>query len=452
MPKSGPKMTFFTVRATLVGGETGAAGWRFRDQRVAEAKFKEVCGPLCKEAWLIRWSDDRFIRGKKQVFLERHWTFKIGLDTTERLLGKVHVLENGSSETDDPEARIFAVTEEQGINDLSLSLIQGKPSHNLHEIEIDFDSPADDTGIHVLVDPQKIKSDEGYCRFELRFAKASYRGKRLRVSNPDLLSPYHNLVLSCLWNTRERWEDGENTYGWSTDYRNIGSVDLKRAQTMADMLRKIQDIEETFPFRPKSFGEYVVVVAQRLGLNPDSLGCLVINDEEGERTEEWTRYALLESTELRIATDEAIARWTQSHPPSTKPRIFVVSDESAIVEAIPQMLVAKGFDARGSLSHRNGSWNYEAVLRDAAEFQPTVLFIFYNCHLCPKFDNLDLPSRLLRRFLFAKVLISRVGDAVSVRPDVLEYLEQSGREVHIVDVPFEIDKILPIFEADSEAE
>ena len=99
-----------------------------------------------------------------------------------------------------------------------------------------------------------------------------------------------------------------------------------------------------------------------------------------------------------------------------------------------------------------GSWNYEAVLRDAAEFQPTVLFIFYNCHLCPKFDNLDLPSRLLRRFLFAKVLISRVGDAVSVRPDVLEYLEQSGREVHMVDVPFEIDKILPIFEADSEAE
>jgi hypothetical protein len=85
-------MAFFTVRATLIGGETGAVRWRFGDRKLAEEKFKEVCGPLCAEAWLLYWTDDPSRRGTKEVYLERHWDPQAGLDCSKKLWGKAEQL------------------------------------------------------------------------------------------------------------------------------------------------------------------------------------------------------------------------------------------------------------------------------------------------------------------------------------------------------------------------
>jgi len=439
-------MTFFTVRATLVGGETGASGWRFGDRRLAEAKFREVCGPLCTEAWLLRWTDVPSIRGKKEVYIELHWTFRAGVDSAQELLTTVHVLEDSETSLDlaDQGARVLAAVDNADrVSDISLELVRSPSVHNLREIEIDFDAPPDDSHILVFVAPERITADRASCDLELSFVKVS---PRLKVSPPDVASPFSGLRLRCQWNAGGDWADDEVTYGWSTDYRDVGTVDLKRAECMIQMLRKIREIEATFPFKPKSFGEYVVVMAQRIGLNPDSIGCI----ENQNSAEPLTRYGnkcvCLSSIELRITIDEAIARWIQSHSHPRKHRVFVVSDEPAIIEVIPSMFIARGCDAEGSLSLRNGSWAYEKVLREAAEFRPSVLLIFYNCNLCPKVDDLDLPSRLLGQFLFAKVIITRVGETVSVRDEVLEYLERCHRSFHIVDVPFEVDQILSLIQ------
>lgn len=96
-------MDFYTVRARLVDGEPAGEKWRFRDRQQAAAKFAEVCGPLCSEAWLIHWVDDASVRGRKEVVLERHWTLRGGIHVEPTSLGRVQVLDDDESlhEVDD---------------------------------------------------------------------------------------------------------------------------------------------------------------------------------------------------------------------------------------------------------------------------------------------------------------------------------------------------------------
>jgi hypothetical protein len=369
-------MALFTVRATLVGGEKGAASWGFADPVLADEKFTEVCGPLCEEAWLLHWVDDRFIRGRKEVYLQRRWTFQTGVDSSRKLLGRVNVLEKKDlkREANAPETGAPKTDETERINDLSTSLIRGDSVHNFRELDWDFDGPADDSRIHVLVDSDRITHDGEFGHFELRFAKVS---SRHNVSFPDSTSCFDNLAFRCQWNVNDRWTPGEETYGWSTDYRNVGNVGLNRAECMALTLKRIAEIEETLPFKPSSFGEYAVIMAQRLGLNPDSIGCLKSQDDSpGLHEIEAKKHARLNSSELRIAIDDAVAGRMQSFRPRRKHRFFIVSDEPAIVETVPQMFLDKGCDAVGSLSFRGGSWAYERVLKEAVDFQPKNMCIF----------------------------------------------------------------------------
>lgn len=99
-------MDFFTVRAKLIGGEPSIKKWTYRSEVQAEAKFKEVCGPLCAETWLIHWADDRSIRGKKEMVLEQHWTRRGGTEMKQESLGVVEVLDDDESllEFDDKES------------------------------------------------------------------------------------------------------------------------------------------------------------------------------------------------------------------------------------------------------------------------------------------------------------------------------------------------------------
>src|SRR5258706_5411510 len=87
------QMDFFTVRARVIGGETHTAKWMFRGKEQAAAKFKEVCGPLCEEAWLIHWAEDSSARGKKEIVLEQHWTLRGGIEKKQESLGNVKVMD-----------------------------------------------------------------------------------------------------------------------------------------------------------------------------------------------------------------------------------------------------------------------------------------------------------------------------------------------------------------------
>jgi CheY-like chemotaxis protein len=91
------QMDFFTVRAKFIGGEMQANKWMFRSREQAAAKFKELCGPLCEEAWLIHWAEGPSARGKKEVVMEQHWTLRRGMEKKQELLGNVKVMDNDES-------------------------------------------------------------------------------------------------------------------------------------------------------------------------------------------------------------------------------------------------------------------------------------------------------------------------------------------------------------------
>lgn len=436
-------MPFFSVHAALSDYHGKAASWGFKDRILAEEKFKEVCGPLCAEAWLLRWTDDHFIRRKKEVHLERHWTFDKGVESERKTLGEISLSGDFDAQCDFGPLIPDVVSKTDAASDGLLNHILGLSVHNLHDSAIDFGWPLDDSDIHVLVDPDRIAIEGPNGSFEVSFVKVS---SSLRLSMPDFESAFQGLALNCQWDFQDDAVHEVRTYAWGAAYRRVGTLDLERGESMIQMLRRIQEIETSLPSAPKSFGEYVAMVAQRLGLNPGNLGCLVMWDDAVARHHLSDKHRRLDRNELKIAIDESIANQFQRRFQRAKCRVFVLSDEPVIVETIPQAFIAKGCAALGSLSFRDGSWAYEKVLKEAVEFQPDALFIAFNRSLCPKVDGSDLPSRLLQRFGSAKVIITKVGDQVLVRDEVLDQLDISGRAFHIVDVPVQIDDVLLLIE------
>jgi hypothetical protein len=73
-----------------------------------------------------------------------------------------------------------------------------------------------------------------------------------------------------------------------------------------------------------------------------------------------------------------------------KPRLFVVSDEPAMLELIAMLLGKSDCESTGSLSLRGRGWAFEEVLADAMAFQPNVLMFCINRHLCPLIDGVDI--------------------------------------------------------------
>lgn len=147
-------MTTFKVRATPVGGEKGDAAWSYSDRKRADQKFMEVCRPLYAEAWLLRWSDDRLVPRNKEVYVERYWSMKTGLDSRVRLLGKVNVLS-------DAEEMAGAKNPEREIQRLRKEIRRHKLNYALGAPEV---------------------SDETFDRLMHKLAT-------LETEHPDLLTP-----------------------------------------------------------------------------------------------------------------------------------------------------------------------------------------------------------------------------------------------------------------------
>jgi hypothetical protein len=295
-----PDNPFFTVRATMFEGERGETNWTFLDQREAEKKFNEVCGPLCTEAWLISWTDHPSIRGKKQVYLRRHWTAFDGADETPTWLCDVNTRDEDTLK---------------------------QTNEDLSDTQIDwdtlFDTTPDDSDIFLFVDPDQFTSDNTYGHFEVGFRKFTF-GRNARF--PDYESCFHGLTFSCQWDSN--LPVGE-TYAWNVRYRNVGVVELKRAQHMAEMLEKIQRAEKSLPSRPRSFGEYVAVMTKGLGLKSD-VAAYGEKCDSGERESPDTyAYPPLNGLELQNLVNQLIANRRQSEQNKRAPGILPISEDNA---------------------------------------------------------------------------------------------------------------------------
>lgn len=443
-------MGFFTVRATLVDGERAGASWRFDDRMLAEEKFEEVCGPLCTEAWLFSWTERPSVRGKMDIHLQRYWSTRGGTDGTPKWLAEVNVFDDEVTQSGlgESEPRASVTSRHEVVPSESPEMAESTQQiDDLADLEIDFgspfDVPPDDSNIYVFVDPEQFTfiPDQPWGNFGVSFRKVT--GGRLSnlVRFPDFESSFRGLTFSCQWDVNL---PGMETYAWDMRYRNIDFVGLKLAQRMAEMLEKVRRIEKCLPSRPRSFGEFVAMIAEGLGLNPERIAYWKIHELDGSQLLDDSIYLGMNTLELRSAVDRLIAKRRQAEHNKQKSNVFVVSDEAAIVEVIPSMFKKKGCEAFGSIAMRDHEWAYEQVLREAEAFQPDVLMFFSNCHLCPMVNGLDLPLMLIQSFPLAHIIITKVDDCISAKKEVLDYLRQNGRRFDIIDVPFEIDEALAL--------
>jgi hypothetical protein len=121
-----------------------------------------------------------------------------------------------------------------------------------------------------------------------------------------------------------------------------------------------------------------------------------------------------------------------------KPKLFVVTDEPAVLEVIASLLSKSDCEFAGSLSLRGHGWAFEEVLSDAIAFQPNVLMFCINCHLCPLVDSVDIPRMLIREFPEARIVVTRNGDYLNIREDTRRVFDSQRRYLHVIDYP--VDK------------
>ena len=80
-------------------------------------------------------------------------------------------------------------------------------------------------------------------------------------------SPYADLQLHTQWNTDAGAQyKADCTYGESAYYKSPYCVGLHEAERMAKMLKRIAKVEEKFPVRPATFGQWVVLLCAGLGV------------------------------------------------------------------------------------------------------------------------------------------------------------------------------------------
>ena len=118
----------------------------------------------------------------------------------------------------------------------------------------------DATEYAIFIDPKAVKLRDHFGGLEISIVRIIEHGA---VRNPGADDPFDNLVFSAQW---DRDDQSEHTYGWDVRYRDIYSVEKNDAERMVKMFRRLERINERFPVRPTSFGQYVSLTASGLGI------------------------------------------------------------------------------------------------------------------------------------------------------------------------------------------
>lgn len=104
-----------------------------------------------------------------------------------------------------------------------------------------------------------IRHGEGYGVMEISVVDIS-TGK---VRNPDWEHAFNNLHFKAQWDTKEPMN---NTYGWEVAYRDVFAVRLDDARRILSTLQKAESVIKKSTLKPVTFGQYVTIVAQGLGI------------------------------------------------------------------------------------------------------------------------------------------------------------------------------------------
>ncbi len=116
----------------------------------------------------------------------------------------------------------------------------------------------------------EIKADYSYGTqsFHLGFVTVEKAGpKQGSVRNPSsdgVFFAFQDLQFRC--QASADMCEGK-PYAYSIEYHDVGRVEARDAERMTAMFKRLQKIEASFPIRPETFGQYVALVCNGLGVD-----------------------------------------------------------------------------------------------------------------------------------------------------------------------------------------
>lgn len=120
-------------------------------------------------------------------------------------------------------------------------------------------------GVLIRKNSKDIRCSPDYGVIELSIVEVSPTDK---IQNPSHDHEFENLRFRAQWDTnREDERERERTYGWEISYRDVYSVDLDDVNRFAKVLRRARKALETSTVKPVTFGQYVTIVADALGIS-----------------------------------------------------------------------------------------------------------------------------------------------------------------------------------------
>lgn len=129
--------------------------------------------------------------------------------------------------------------------------------------------PDDKLELSVLVDPCTLKTDhysDNSTFYKLAFVTINEQEQVRNVSSSFGSEPFagfDSLKFRC-WIS---WSnDRFSADSWEVLYDNLYSVQLHEAERLVKTLKRIRKIEDKMVIRPKTFGQYVAMIAAELGI------------------------------------------------------------------------------------------------------------------------------------------------------------------------------------------
>lgn len=118
-------------------------------------------------------------------------------------------------------------------------------------------------GILIRKNSKDIRSGRDYGVLELSIVEVSPTDK---IQNPGHQHEFDGLRFRCQWDT-VRKDERERTYGWEISYRDVYSVNLEDVNRFAKVLRRARKALEKSTVKPMTFGQYVTIIADALGIS-----------------------------------------------------------------------------------------------------------------------------------------------------------------------------------------
>ena len=89
-------------------------------------------------------------------------------------------------------------------------------------------------------------------------------------------------------------------YGYGVRYGQVFSVELRDAERMYKMLKRVEKARESFPIQPETFGQFVQLMCQALGVKR------VVKAGAGNGWHSETEYTTWKPTEIQWLVDRRI--------------------------------------------------------------------------------------------------------------------------------------------------